>query len=208
MFNMYDDEGVKTQVTNLYQVKKLEPTSMIKNKITKDKEERDEKQKFQDTQISNEAKNAYKKMANIHVEEEVLHAYQLMSSKIVTVKPHDTIYDCWALMYENDLKQIPIVGLDGKLKGLATMKNITKTLVEQLDSPQYIYQTHIDTIARYDIMTAEPIADIRRVANVMVTYHLNSIPIVSAKTDEVVGIISRADILKAVSSMPHFQLWA
>ncbi len=207
MFNMYDDAGIKTQITNPYQVKKLEPIAKVKNKVTQEKEDEESKSK-QHNAFSNEAKNSYKQMANIHIEENILHAFQLMHSEFVTLRDTDSIYTCWQTMEKSDLKQIPVVGLNGKIKGLATMKNLSKSLIENLDNPQFIHQTEVDTIIIHDIMTAEPISDIRRVAKVMVKYHLNTIPIVSSDDDEVVGIISRADILKAFSSNPHFQLWA
>jgi len=158
--------------------------------------------------MSDEAKQAYKKMANIHVEENIYHAYQLMNSPVITIRDIDTIEQCWAKMVEYDLKQMPIMGANGKIKGLATMKSIAKALIKHLDDANYIYEAKVDTIAIHDIMTAEPIADIRRVAKVMVQYHLNCIPIVSTQSHEVVGIISRSDILKAIASNPHFQLWA
>ncbi|MCK5110400.1 MAG: CBS domain-containing protein [Arcobacteraceae bacterium] len=210
MFNMYDDVGIKTKIPDPYKVKKLDMSSPIENRVSEKKEQEQEQneQLSQHTNMSNEAKNAYKKMANIHVDEEILHAYQLMSSKVVTVKSTDNIYNCWLKMEENDLKQIPVVGLTGKLTGLATMRNIVKSMIEHKEDSQYINNATVDSIAIHDIMTAEPISDIRRVAKVMIKYHLNNIPIVDGQSDRIVGILSRADILRAVSTNPHYQLWA
>ena len=207
MFNMYDDAGVKTAINQPYEVKKLEPASAIHNRVNEKKEQDNPQQTF-DEHLSDEAKNVYKKMANIHVEEQILHAYQIMSSNVITVKDSDSIHSCWQLMEEHDLKQIPVLGATGKIKGLATMKNIVSALIDNIYNPEYIQETVVDKITRHNIMTAEPISDIRRIAKVMVKYHLNSIPIVSSENDEVVGIVSRADILRAVSTDPHYQLWA
>jgi hypothetical protein len=35
--------------------------------------------------LNKEATTAYKKMANIHFEEEILHAYQLMHKEVITI---------------------------------------------------------------------------------------------------------------------------
>jgi CBS domain-containing protein len=204
---MYDDAGVKIELSNPYEVKKLEAINPVHNKTYNKKDQESKQSKFKDI-VNSEAKNEYKKIANIHLEEEVIHAYQLMHSEVITINSNESIYKCWEKMEQYDLKQIPTVGLNGKIQGLATMKNISKALIENLDNSKYIYHTSIDTIAIHDVITAEPISDIRRVAKVMVQYHLNSIPIVDGTKDKVVGIISRADILKAVSSNPHYQLWA
>ncbi len=207
MFNMYDDVGIKTQIINPYNVKKLEPSSPVHNRVSDEKEQEDNNSN-QNPNMSNEAKTAYKQMANIHIDEEILHAFQLMSAKIVTVKYNDSIYDCWLKMEENDLKQIPIIGFNGKLTGLVTMRNIIKSMIENKENSQYINNTIVEKISISDIITAEPISDIRRVAKVMVKYHINNIPIVDSKDDQLVGILSRADILRAVSTHPHYQLWA
>jgi len=206
---MYDDAGVKFQVTDPYQVTKLQAISGIRQKVSS-KQEDEQKQKrstFQE-HLSSEAKNVYKQMANIHIDEEILHAYQLMSTNVVTVKATDSIYDCWVKMNENNLKQMPVLGFDDELKGLATISNIAKAMIENQTNTSYINVTPINSITMCDIMTAEPISDIRRVAKVMVQYHLNTIPIVDGTSSKVVGILSRADILRAVSTHPHFQLWA
>jgi CBS domain-containing protein len=205
---MYDDNGDKFPVSNPYEVKKLIATTLVQDKIKHNEQKKEQKKKrFQDV-IDNNVANAYKQIANIHIEEKVFHAYQLMHHDVITINEHDSIYECWVKMLKYDVKQIPIVGINDKIKGLATMKNITKTLIEHIKNPNFIYNTSINTIAIKEVMTAEPIADIRRIAKVMVKYHLNSIPIVDSSNDEVVGILSRADILRAVSTNPHFQLWA
>jgi len=207
MFNMYDDMGIKEQIANPYKVNKLLSVAPTHRKKDKTDDQQASHSKFEDM-INSEAKEAYKKIANIHIEEEMLHAYQLMQSDVVTIYENDTISQCWLKMEEYDLKQIPLIGFDGKIKGLATLKNIMKAIVSNIQNSEFIYETPIASISIRDVMTAEPVADIRRIASVMVQYHLNSIPIVDGKKDEVVGIISRADILKAISSHPHFQLWA
>ena len=61
-------------------------------------------------------------------------------------------------------------------------------------------------IAKEDVITSDPISDIRRVAKVMVDFNLNAMPIVSQE-DKIVGIVSRTDILKAVSTIPPLRLW-
>ena len=208
MFNMYDDAGIKTQIINPYQVKKLEPISKLTNKATEKTNSDEQNTSAKHPSFGSEAKNAYKKMADMHIEEKILHVYQLMHTDFVTLKETDTIDQCWQLMEENDVKQIPVIGFSGKIKGLVTMKNLTKALIDNLNNPRFIYETAVDNITIHDIMTAEPISDIRRVTKVMMQYHLNTIPIVDTKTDEIVGVISRADILKAVATNIHLQLWA
>jgi acetoin utilization protein AcuB len=209
MFNMYDDEGVKLPIINPYEVKRLEKSSAVQNRVSRDDkgEEKGNKQSFE-SHLNDEAKQAYKKMIDIHVDEEILHTYQLMHSDIISIQESHSLKECWDIMRENELKQVVVLSLDGKLQGIATMKKLVQKLVENLGNRDYLEAGFVSSITEKNIITAEPISDIRRVAKVMVKYHLNLIPIVDPKNDEVVGVVTRADILKAVASNSHIQMWA
>ena len=65
----------------------------------------------------------------------------------------------------------------------------------------------IDDIKLLEIITADPISDIRRVAKVMVDFKLDAIAIVE-ENDILVGIVSKTDIIKAISHLPSLQLWS
>ena len=56
------------------------------------------------------------------------------------------------------------------------------------------------------VYTAEPVTDIRRIAALQVNNHLHTIPILEGN-GKMVGIISRTDIIKAVSMDPPLSLW-
>ena len=206
MFNMYDDEGIKIQVNNPYELKRLEPVGKVTNKINDKYQEAQQKASYQ--HINQEAKIAYKKMANIHIEEQIFHAYEIMNPDIIMAIYDKTIYECWLLMEQNDLKQLAVVDLVGKIKGVVSMKNIAKAIIDNIQDSDYMKKTAVKEIVTYNVITAEPISDIRRIAKVMIKYHLNSIPIVDTKSDKIVGVVSRADILKTISTIPHFQFWA
>jgi CBS domain-containing protein len=203
---MYDDEGFKIKINNPYEIKKLEPISKVINKIN-DKYKKS-KRNFLYKNINQEAKSIYKRTANIHKEEQIFHAYEIMSPDIIMITSDKIIHECWLLMEQNDLKQLAVVDLYGKIQGVVSMKNIAKAIIDNIQNPDYMKKIAVKEIVTYNIITAEPISDIRRIAKVMIKYHLNSIPIVDAKSDKIVGVVSRADILKAISTVPHFQYWA
>jgi len=64
-----------------------------------------------------------------------------------------------------------------------------------------------EDIAKKKIITTDPKSDIRRVAKVMIDFNLNAIPVVD-KTDIILGVVTRHDMVKAVASIPHLQVWA
>ena len=115
---------------------------------------------------------------------------------------------CYELMKEHAIQQLPIIA-DNKLhlKGMITRHDILKYLVNELESSSENFLKEINNISSKKVITTDPISDIRRVSQVMLDFNLNAIPVVNSD-DILVGIVSRNDIIKAVASQPHLQLWA
>ena len=57
------------------------------------------------------------------------------------------------------------------------------------------------------VITADPVSDIRRVARLMQEFKLNGVPIVD-QHDTLLGIVSRSDILRAVTNDPPLNMWS
>lgn len=207
MFAMYDDDGLnfRSTIDRLYNVHEVAPSQAIKNK-REDNEQENFKGVF--SNITQEAKNKYKQMANMDTVAEVFHVNQIMHHPVVTVSGEVTIAECYELMIEENIQQLPILAPnDTHVKGIVTLHDILKYFMENLETPQANIETPIDEISRKKVITTDPISDIRRVAKVMTDFNINALPVVN-DNDVLVGIVSRNDILKAVSTMPHLQIWA
>jgi len=211
MFAMYDDDGLnfRNNIDHLYNVHEVSPSQKLKNKV---KDEDKNQQNFEETlykgKITKEATDAYKQMTNLDTREDIYHVEQIMSQKVITVNDDKTILECYELMKEHTIQQLPIIA-DNQLhlKGIITRHDILKYLINDLEYAEENFNKKIDNISSKKIITTDPISDIRRVSQVMIDFNLNAIPVVN--TDDIlVGIVSRNDIIKAVASLPHLQLWA
>jgi acetoin utilization protein AcuB len=58
-----------------------------------------------------------------------------------------------------------------------------------------------------EFISTDPISDIRRVAKVMIDFKHDAIPVVNSN-DILVGIVSKTNIINAVSHIPNLKLWA
>jgi len=210
MFAMYDDDGLnfRSSIDHLYNVHEIAPSQKLKNKV----KDEDHKQSFQESldegKITKEATDAYKQMNNLDTRVDIYHVEQIMSRQVITVTDDKSIKECYELMKEHTIQQLPIITENQlHLKGIITRHDILKYLLEDLELSEERIEEPIETIASKKIITTDPISDIRRVSQVMLDFNLNAIPVVNAN-DILVGIVSRNDIVKAVASLPHFQLWA
>ena len=208
MFSMYDDDGLnfRNNIDHLYSVHELSPSQRLKKK-----DNNDNKEKFEDSlykgKITKEATNAYKQVTNLDTRTELYHVEQIMSHQVVTVDDSKTVMECYDLMKENYIQQLPIIAENKlHLKGIITRHDILKYILRNLEDAHENVDIPISEISTKKIITTDPISDIRRVAQVMIDLNLNAIPVVDS-SDILVGIVSRNDIVKAVASLPHFQLW-
>ncbi|OPX86724.1 MAG: Hypoxic response protein 1 [Pelotomaculum sp. PtaB.Bin104] len=146
-------------------------------------------------------------------------AKEIMNSKVITVQESATIEEIAEILVHNNISGAPVVNQDGDLVGIVTEED----LLHQETNPRtpgflnilgaFIY---INGIEQYredfkklaatkaqEIMTTEVITvnadtDIRQVAALMVEHDINRLPVVEDK--KIIGIISRADIVKTLAN--------
>ena len=71
----------------------------------------------------------------------------------------------------------------------------------------YFDDKRVADVMSQEVITTDPVSDIRRVAQVMLEYHLNAMPIVDGQ-NTLIGMVSRRDILRAVMNDPPLTMWS
>ena len=211
MFAIYKNGsvGFRSTADNLYNLKNVDELSETRLKPDEgfiqelDRYDKEEKQKKEHT----EALNQYKKMANIDISEPVYHAKDIMTKNCIYIDVQSTINDAYDSLHELDIDQMPVVSFGKKIIGMISKKLILDLLMDDIENSKYILNKKIDDIVLSELITADPISDIRRIAKVMVDFELDAMPII-AENDVLVGIISKTDIIKAISHLPRLQLWS
>ena len=210
MFAVYNNGSVSMRSTadNLYDLKQIDAPSNIQLKPDDDTLFQDYMDSKKNNNSSDQnALNIYKKMANIDTKELVYHVRDIMTRDCTTINSKQTIKEAYDILKELNISQIPVVVFGKKIQGLIDNKTILNLLLEDIDNNEEILNRKIEDIFLPELITADPISDIRRVSKVMIDFKLHAIPIVDEE-DIVIGIVSKTDIIKAVSNIPHLQLWS
>lgn len=203
MFTIYNNGsvGFRSTADNLYNLKNIDESSESRFKPDEGFIN-DFSQKKKD-----DALNAYKKMANLDISEPVYHVKDIMSKEVITIDVNARLEEAYALLKEEGIGQIPITSYGKKIVGLLSQKFILNLLMEDLENYENILNKKIEDLFLPDMITTDPISDIRRVAKVMVDFKLEAIPVVDEE-DILLGIISKTDLIKAISQLPKLQLWS
>lgn len=210
MFAVYNNGSVSMRSTadNLYELKHIESPSKIQLKP-------DDDTLFQEYMTSKKNSNSknqkaldiYRKMANIDTSELVYHVKDIMSRDCISIDSKQSIQEAYDVLKESNLSQVPVVIFGNKIQGLIDNKIILNLLLENMDNTNYILNKKVEDISLPELITTDPVSDIRRVSKVMIDFKLNAIPVVDEE-DILIGIVSKTDIIKAVSHLPHLQLWS
>lgn len=155
-------------------------------------------------QSENKALNSYKKIANMDTAEPVYHVKDIMTKTPITVNINDTLQEAYESLDEHKISHIPVLTSSRKIIGLIHNKMILDLLIIE---GKGVLTKHLEFLSYKETFTTDPLSDIRRVAQVMIEFKLNALPVVD---DEgyLEGIVSKTDIINAVSHIPHFQLWS
>jgi CBS domain-containing protein len=138
-----------------------------------------------------------------------------MTAPVITARPETSVRDLAALMTSHHISGLPIVTSEGELVGIVTEGDLLykeimpkpaepPTLVRRLPIRAVIEaESHVrkaEGVRAFELMTTPVVtvteaASVHEIASVMVRYGINRLPVL--RTGRLVGIVSRADVLKA-----------
>lgn len=140
----------------------------------------------------------------------------VMSRRMVTVRPTDTVEDAVKLMLDHSISGLPVIDENANLLGIVTEGDFLRRSEIHTESPRRSRWVEVllgpgDDAYRYirshgrkvaEVMTAsvrtlEPEASLTEAADLMEKAHIKRIPIVRA--GKLVGLVSRSDLLRAFS---------
>ena len=203
MFAIYDVTGrsFRDSLEQLYRVNRVRST--ISSHRRKPEEQ---KQEQFASPISQSALRAYRKNLPHLQEKTIYHANQIMRSPVLLARENFSAEACWELLWKNEISQMPVLNDKGQLVGMLAKEDLLKVMIVDGQTIVKPTEKEVPEIMSSQVITADPVSDIRRVAQVLNDYHFNSLPVVD-NFDRIVGIITRTDIIKAVAQHPALSLW-
>ncbi len=136
----------------------------------------------------------------------VKHVQEIMSDKVVTLDIGASIGEAWRLVQYRHFRHIP--GLyQGKLSGIVSDRDIlSHTSNLSAIEPQSRLADPIASIMAKRVLAAHPEAEIRLVAGVITGHRIGALPVIN-DADQLVGIVTRSDILRTLLHRPPLETW-
>ncbi|CAM3805937.1 CBS domain-containing protein [Arcobacter cloacae] len=209
MFAVYNNGSVGFRSTsdNLYNLKNIDEVSETRLKPDEGFMALLNQSNNENKKSEQKALNTYKKMANIDTLEPVFLVKDIMTKDCIYIDAKSTIQEAYDVLKGLKIEQLPVVSFAKKILGVINKKVILNLLMEDLENNKTILSKRIEDIYLPQLITSDPMTDIRSVAKVMLDFKLHAIPIV-AENDILIGIVTKTDILKAIAHNPKLQLWS
>jgi acetoin utilization protein AcuB len=151
--------------------------------------------------------NAYRSTLPVEFERGPLfHARQIMQTKVISVNLNDSVSSAWKLLHENGIHQAPVFNNDAKLIGVVSERDLLTSLNLTQDVLTNVLDRRVSDVMRTPVVASSPLTDIRRIARVMLEYEVDGVPILD-ESEQLVGFISRTDMLKVIMKDPPLSLW-
>lgn len=134
----------------------------------------------------------------------VYFAYEIMSQPVITLSDKASYYEAWQKFQRHKFHHFPISNEDGQLLGIVSDRDMLSHAALHNKNIENIHP--ITALMSKSVVTASPNTSIREICQIMFSQYLGAMPITNHKKD-LLGIITRSDILKTMIKNGPIELW-
>ncbi|MBK8995806.1 MAG: CBS domain-containing protein [Myxococcales bacterium] len=130
----------------------------------------------------------------------------VMTEAPITVSSSTSIRKVITTLFESDFRHLPIVD-GGQLVGIVSDRDLrafmTPSMIE-LEKPEEVQRRlvqPVSTVMNADVVSVTPETDLADVIEMMLDQKVGAVPVVRPDTQELVGIVSYVDVLRAAQEL-------
>jgi acetoin utilization protein AcuB len=150
--------------------------------------------------------SAYLQEEKPEVKTQIFYAKDIMATSLVTILPESSLEEIEIVFKSKKFRHIPVINPDQTLFGIVSERDLFRFTIERYRQSANSVN-YVRDITKKKTLTAFPNTPIRDLARIMFEEKVGSVPILNPETYELVGIVTRSDILKAVMNFPLLELY-
>lgn len=122
-----------------------------------------------------------------------MHAKDIMTRDIITVTPNMSVKKLALLLIKSQISGAPVSGKNGKIVGVVSEADIVAKKGKD-----------VKAIMSRKVISVDEETPVEQIAQLMTTHGIKRLPVM--RGNDLVGIVSRADIVNAVAQGTHVAL--
>ncbi len=131
---------------------------------------------------------------------------EVMTEDPITAQSSTAIGTVLNTLFESDVRHLPIVDGD-QLVGIVSDRDLRAFLAPSMlefEKPEDVRKRlaqPVSTVMNADVVSVTPETDLSEVIEMMIDQKVGAVPVVQPGTDELVGIVSYIDVLRAAQDL-------
>ena len=211
MFVVWEDGGIKTPYTpgsiRDRRVEKIQSSSPMQRSEPHSPDSRSQPPR---AEVSHAVETYQQAESPPQSREPAILAKQIMNSPVLTLSPAAEFSEAWELIQHKRFRHVPVLSSEGHLVGILSDRDLFRAIIEIVTSPDQAesnaHRRPIQQIMVRNVLSAAPETEIRAIARILFEERIGAMPIVT-EVGDLVGILTRSDILRTVVNEAPFELW-
>jgi len=127
---------------------------------------------------------------------------EVMTSKPVTATTSDSVRKVMETLFELDVRHLPVLE-DGMLVGIVSDRDVREVaapllaIEERSTKLSPLLDQPISSLMSTDVLSVDPETEVSEVVDLMLEHRVGAVPVVATDSEELIGIVSYVDVLKA-----------
>lgn len=135
------------------------------------------------------------------------HSYQIMQREVIAIMADDDVERAWRVLLEHHIRHAPVLDAKRQVVGVINERDLLLTALNvHRGLEREVLAKKVSDVMTTPVVCADPVTDIRRIAELMLERDIDGVPIVD-ETHALVGFIARSDLLRAMVTDPPLSLW-
>lgn len=132
---------------------------------------------------------------------------EIMTPNPSTVEATDSIAQALEMLTELDVRHLPVLDEDGVLVGLLSDRDIRTYALParvEINNPEKAarrLEQPVSELMTGNVVSVGPEDEVADLVRMMIDYKYGAIPVVDPMNDQLVGIVSYLDVLRAVEDL-------
>lgn len=127
----------------------------------------------------------------------------IMTKALITARPDQSVREAFQILEDSDIRHLPVVDED-RLVGMVSDRDLREyrlpILQEESDpeTAEELLGTLLSSVMNGNVLALDTGESLTAAVDLMIEYGVGALPVIDRHSEELVGIVSYVDILKAI----------
>ncbi len=136
----------------------------------------------------------------------VYYVKDLMTSPAISLHEQSSMRQAWQIFQRHGFRHIPVLNSQQRVCGVISERDLLRASSSLGQIAPFSADAVIARIMTRKVLTVGPMTEVRELAAAMTGYRIGAMPVLDSN-ENLVGIVTRADVLRVIMNQAPIDLW-